>query len=108
MRRRSAAADDLALRAYRLEHGAYPATLAALTPAYLKQIPNDPFAASGPLHYKRQGSKYVLYSIGPDGKDDGGKPIFDATQARASGGRTRPTLLRHAGQPGRHRGGVNH
>ena len=70
----------LALRAYRLEHGAYPGTLARLSPAYLKQMPSDPFAANGPLHYKHQGINYVLYSVGPDGRDDGGRPIFDATK----------------------------
>ena len=71
---------SFALRAYRLDHGAYPATLAALTPAYLSRVPDDPFAISGPLRYKRQGGKYVLYSVGPDGKDNGGKPIFDPSK----------------------------
>ncbi len=70
----------LALRAYRLDHGAYPASLAALTPAYLPSVPADPFAASGPLRYKRTGAGYVLYSVGPDGKDDGGAAIFDRTK----------------------------
>ena len=70
-----------ALRAYKAEHGAYPATLAALVPAYLTASPDDPFASSGPLRYQRLGKKYLLYSIGPDGKDDGGKPIFDATKS---------------------------
>lgn len=68
----------LALRSYGLEHGAYPATLAILRPKYLKAMPDDPFALSGPLRYKCLGQKYVLYSVGPDGKDDGGRPIFDA------------------------------
>ncbi len=70
----------LALRAYRLEHGAYPATLNALVPGYLCRVPDDPFALSSPLHYKLKGAKYVLYSIGPDGRDDGGRPIFDASK----------------------------
>lgn len=70
----------LALRAYRLNHGTYPATLAALAPKYLKAVPDDPFALSGPLRYKRVGQKYVLYSIGPDGKDDGGKAVFVAAK----------------------------
>jgi len=70
----------LALQAYRQDHKAYPPTLAALAPAYLKAVPPDPFALSGPLRYKLAGAKYALYSVGPDGKDDGGKAIFDATQ----------------------------
>lgn len=74
----------LALRAYKLEHGAYPASLTALTPGYLKVVPPDPFALSGPLRYKRQGAAYSLYSVGPDGKDDGGRAIFDASSSGAT------------------------
>ena len=70
----------LALRAYRLAHGAYPPTLAALAPDYLHAVPADPFALSGPLRYKPLGTRYVLYSVGPDGKDDGGRAIFDRTK----------------------------
>ncbi|MHB9025875.1 MAG: hypothetical protein ACYC7E_17180 [Armatimonadota bacterium] len=65
----------LALQAYKAEHGAYPASLNALAPAYLKKLPDDPFAKSGPPRYKTKGAKYLLYSIGPDGKDDGGTAI---------------------------------
>jgi len=71
----------LALRAYKLDHGAYPATLAALAPGYLQAVPDDPFALSGPLRYKRLSAKYLLYSVGPDGKDDGGVAIFDRTNS---------------------------
>jgi hypothetical protein len=63
----------LALRAYELDHGSYPPALAALVPAYLPEIPNDPFT-SGPLRYRAVANTYVLYSVGPDGIDDGGKP----------------------------------
>lgn len=70
----------LALQAYKLDHGAYPPTLAALVPGNLTAVPTDPFALSGPLRYKQAGSKYVLYSVGPDDRDDSGKAIFDATQ----------------------------
>ena len=65
----------LALRAYRVENGAYPTKLADLAPKYLAKLPDDPFAKSGPLGYKLTGDKYILYSIGPDGKDSGGTPI---------------------------------
>ena len=69
----------LALRAYRLDHGAGPPTLSALVPRYLPAVPADPFALSGPLRFKRVGAKSLLYSVGPDGKDDGGRAIFDRT-----------------------------
>ena len=65
----------LAVKAYQLEHGQYPTSLTALVPGFLKAIPDDPFALSGPLKYARKGKGYVLYSVGPDGKDNGGMPI---------------------------------
>lgn len=34
---------------------------------------NDPFSAE-PLRYKAQGQSFILYSVGPDQKDNGGSP----------------------------------
>ena len=65
----------LALQAFHVEHGAYPPALAALVPKYLPKIPDDPFARAGNLLYALRGEHYLLYSIGPDGKDDGGIPM---------------------------------
>ncbi len=70
----------LALQAYRQDRKAYPTALTALVPGYLKTVSTDPFTLSGPLRYKLAGTKYVLYSVGPDGRDDGGKAIFDTTK----------------------------
>jgi len=47
-------------------------------PSYLKSIPNDPFVEKKPLIYKKTAKGYLLYSVGPDGVDDGGKPVFDS------------------------------
>ena len=66
---------QLALRAYNLENGVYPPNLKALVPNYLGAVPADPFGAGEALRYKISGKTYALWSIGPDGKDDGGKPI---------------------------------
>ncbi len=62
----------LALAACKAEKGKYPEKLAVLKPHYLKKIPTDLFIEK-PLHYKRTGEGYLLYSVGPDMKDDGGK-----------------------------------
>jgi RNA polymerase sigma factor (sigma-70 family) len=63
----------VALEKFRAAHNnRYPATLSELTPNYLDMTPTDPFD-SQPLRYRKQGAGYVLYSIGPDLKDDGGK-----------------------------------
>jgi hypothetical protein len=40
----------------------------------LNAVLTDPFDGQ-PLRYRNQGTGYVLYSIGPDLKDDGGKPM---------------------------------
>jgi hypothetical protein len=69
---------SLALRAFQAEHGQFPAQLSQLAPSYLKQIPTDPFGGGEPLHYRKSGNSYILYSVGPDSKDDGGKPIDDS------------------------------
>jgi len=69
---------SFALRAYKADHNAYPASLHALAPAYLKAVPADPFS-TGMLKYKKTGESYILYSVGPDGRDDGGQPSADGT-----------------------------
>jgi hypothetical protein len=66
---------ELTLRRYRLENGALPQQLDALVPHYISRVPVDPFDADGSaLHYLPKGDSYVVYSIGFDGDDDGGRP----------------------------------
>ncbi|UCG17587.1 MAG: hypothetical protein JSV19_06055 [Phycisphaerales bacterium] len=62
----------LALSAYRHDHGEYPVSLEELLNGYLDVIPMDPYA-DDVLRYRRQGAEFVLYSVGPNGADDGGK-----------------------------------
>lgn len=71
---------ELAVQAHRLEHeGADPATLADLIPRDLAAVPIDPFTGQ-PLHYRKQDSgARLLYSLGPDRKDDGGTPVAQWT-----------------------------
>lgn len=66
---------ELALRAHKLDQGTYPERLSQLTPRYISRIPTDPFAPGRALHYRRSGAEFVLYSVGPDAKDDGGQPM---------------------------------
>lgn len=51
--------------------GAYPNSLNELAPKILESVPADPFDGK-PLRYRKFGEGYVLYSVGPDLKDDGG------------------------------------
>jgi hypothetical protein len=61
----------LALAAYRADHGEYPNRLADLKPKYRAET-KDPFA-DGDLIYRPAADGFLLYSVGPNGKDDGGR-----------------------------------
>ncbi len=66
-----------ALKLWRLEKNTYPATLGELVAAgYLKGLPTDPYSDK-PLVYKRTDDDFVLYSVGSNFTDDGGKPGTD-------------------------------
>jgi len=62
----------LAVQRYRLAAGKLPDTLAELIPTYLDAVPKDPFDGKD-LRYKKLETGFVVYSIGEDGNDDGGK-----------------------------------
>lgn len=51
----------VALRRYRLTHREYPEDLAALTPAYIANVPSDPLSGKLPV-YARQGAGFTLHS----------------------------------------------
>ena len=46
--------------------------LEELVPQFLPSVPLDPYDGQ-PLRYKRLPAGFVVYSIGADGRDDGGK-----------------------------------
>ncbi|MDD4909293.1 MAG: type II secretion system protein GspG [Candidatus Omnitrophica bacterium] len=63
----------IALDMYELDTGAYPKTLAELSPKYLKKLQKDPWDQE--YHYAQKGTnEYELRSCGPDkncgGQDD--------------------------------------
>jgi hypothetical protein len=61
-----------ALERLRLRSGHYPASLAELVPAYLDSVPID-IVDGAPLRYRPTADgRYLLYSIGLNGVDDGG------------------------------------
>ena len=65
-----------ALERFRLAQGNYPATLAALEPQFITQVPHD-ILNGQPLHYRRTNDgKFVLYAVGWNEKDDGGQVVL--------------------------------
>lgn len=68
-----------ALESWKIDHKSYPDTLYALTTpiAYITSIPKDPFTQDQVFSYKKINDEdFMLWSVGPDGKDDGGRILF--------------------------------
>lgn len=61
-----------ALAWYQRENGRYPDRLDALALEYLPAAPKDRFSGGDPV-YRPNASGYLLYSVGVNGKDDGGR-----------------------------------
>ena len=71
------AAVALAVRLYEIDHSRRPMRLADLVPNYLGELPLDPFREDGgTFGYRPDAKPPVLYSVGPDGVDDGGRFTF--------------------------------
>ncbi|HET6575074.1 MAG TPA: hypothetical protein VFG68_15815 [Fimbriiglobus sp.] len=64
----------LAATAYKAKHGKHPEKLSELVPEFIAEVPPDPYDGR-PLRLKRTDGGLVLYSVGRDRKDDGGRPM---------------------------------
>jgi hypothetical protein len=62
----------LAVECYREKHGRWPERLDDLTPEFCDAVPIDIYTGK-PLQYRRHKDGVVVYSVGPDEKDNGGK-----------------------------------
>ncbi len=65
---------ELALRCYEYEQAHAPTSLEQLVPNYIQRVPIDPFS-DRPVTYRPQGTDWLVYSVGEDGVDDGGKRV---------------------------------
>ncbi len=65
-----------ALAAYHADHKIYPAKLDGLAPKYLPAIPDDLFSGQ-PLVYHLTDKGYLFYSVGVNGRDEGGCSAAD-------------------------------
>jgi hypothetical protein len=73
-----------ALAAYRAENGAYPERLADLAPQTIAQVPVDLYTGQA-FRYQRQGDGFLMYSLGPNRADNGGKVDFLDREKAAPG-----------------------
>jgi hypothetical protein len=64
----------IALKRSQLRYGRFPPNLESLAPEFLASVPLD-YMNGRPLRYRLEpDGLFVLYSVGLDGKDDGGDP----------------------------------
>jgi hypothetical protein len=63
---------DLLLRVHRMDHRNWPAKLEDVVPAGEDELVIDPYSLQ-PFIYRPAEPEFVLYSVGKDGKDDGGR-----------------------------------
>jgi len=70
---------ELAVQAFRKEHGRLPDNVQEFESNALPAMPIDPFSPTGnALRFKRTGDEYVLYSVGANGVDENGEPQVDS------------------------------
>jgi hypothetical protein len=69
----------IALKRYQLRHGTLPPALEAIAPEFLPSVPFDPMSGKALCYRLKSDGGFLLYSVGEDGKDDGG-------DARPAGG----------------------
>ena len=63
----------IGVRIYKQRHGSYPASLSDLVPGTISVLPKDPFTGDDYV-YRRRRDGVLIYSLGPNGRDDGGVP----------------------------------
>src|SRR5581483_6580117 len=64
---------------FRRQHGRWPESLDALVPQFATEVPIDPYNGKS-LRMKRLDDGLVMYTVGSDGIDNGGK-LDDSTKA---------------------------
>jgi hypothetical protein len=62
-----------ALEQYRLAHGQFPEKLEALMPQFLAALPKDVLTGESYKYRRTEDGRFLLYSVGWNEKDDGGR-----------------------------------
>lgn len=69
----------LACKIYKNREGHFPEDVSALIPDILEKAPLDPFTGD-PYIYKLQDDGFIVYSMGSNERDDGGRATYQITQ----------------------------
>ncbi len=69
----------LACKLYARENGEFPSSLEELTPAYFKELPRDPYTGKDFVYRLLPEGEFVVYSVGPNERDEGGTSSSDDT-----------------------------
>ena len=72
-----------ALERYRLAKGGFPDTLEALAPGFMNTLPRDVINGQTLAYRRTADGQYVIYSVGWNEKDDGGRAVFPKDSERA-------------------------
>ncbi|MCS6975988.1 MAG: hypothetical protein NZM31_03110 [Gemmatales bacterium] len=75
----SCAAVGIAVERFRIRHGRWPNDLDELVPDFLDRVPRDCFTGN-PLRYRVTSEGVIIWSVGPDGVDEGGSVQCWATE----------------------------
>jgi hypothetical protein len=62
----------IAAERHRLKTGTWPTTIDAIDSSILSSAPSDPFSGQ-PYRMERRGCRIIVYSLGPNGKDEHGE-----------------------------------
>ena len=69
----------LACKLYASDKGEFPSSLEELTPAYFKELPRDPYTGKDFVYRLLREGGFVVYSVGPNERDEGGTSSSDDT-----------------------------
>jgi type II secretory pathway pseudopilin PulG len=75
--RHAVAQTGLAMHRYRAMHGTFPDKLQQLSPEVISLLPRDPYDGI-PLRLKKTATGWIVYSVGPDLKDESGRKFDDS------------------------------
>ena len=79
----------VALESWKIDNKTYPDNLYVLTTpiAYLTKMYDDPFQPGYNMNYKKiSDTDFLLWGIGPDGKNDDGQIVYDQNNGFTSSG----------------------